>query len=214
MITFALASLAIVQAPVVLEPKIVSAIVMKNGIVMLVREADLPAGAGTYRIEKIPTAYDGAFWYGANTTRVSDLKTSLAYTKKKLSRGVANLAELLKANVGKSVQLKVGTQDGEVAQNGTIEDATPSTLTLRNDDNLRFIHLNSIVEINDSTLTNKEVSAEVDWPELTITFTSESSAREKFRILTLESGAAWAGSYLVAYPSMRTYSSLTCSSPV
>lgn len=192
-----LAAVAIGQTPVVLEPKVVSAIVLKNGVTMLVREVDLPAGKGDYRIEKIPTAYDGTFWYGTNASKLSDLRTSLKYTKKTIRRNASGFTDLLKANIGEPVQLKVSRGTTEESLSGMIESVENGVLMLRNGDSLRMVAIGGVAELNTSTLTNKEVTAEVDWPELAISFSADSSAKDKFRFLSLETGAVWAGSYLI-----------------
>lgn len=168
---------------------------LKNGVTLLVREVDLPAGKGAFRIENIPAAYDGTFWYGTQASKLSDLTTSLKYIKKSISRKAEGFAELLTANIGKSVSLKVSNGNAEQVFSGTIEEFTGAAIALRNGDNLRMINLVSIVELNTSTLTTKELSAEIDWPQLSITFTADSPVPGKLRIMTMESGAIWTGSY-------------------
>src|SRR5687768_13449602 len=94
--------------PVQLTTRVVEAAVFKSGLVYLTREAMIPAGKATYKLDTIPTAIDGTFWYGSpDGLVVTDLRTSLKLVDKKDVSDPKTISQYLFANVGKRVTLVV-----------------------------------------------------------------------------------------------------------
>lgn len=196
-----------VQSPIALEPTISSVAVLKNGLCLVVRECPIPTGTHTLRIEALPNSLDGSFWYGATgNVQFSDATTHLEYSKERKEREVLNLSELLLANIGKHVRLRITYVQPNAVQaaepgwiEGTIESFLSSGLmALRNEDVLTFINLGSIYQIDTSTLTNKKMDAEVEVPNQYLELKATAGQGAKLQILSMETGAAWASSYYLS----------------
>lgn len=182
-----------------LRTRAVAASIFKPGLVLVVREGN-PTTAGRYRLDVVPDAIDGTFWPEASDgAQIGDVKTSLKTGRKSVKVLATGFADYLAANVGKRMSLRVsrGQDQPELVQ-GILEHMGPppngvASIRLANG-NLRVIAPTSIVEMATKGLA-REYLRTVPYPQIEVVLDVEKPGRVRF--MTLESGAAWTGSYLV-----------------
>lgn len=115
-----LAVAPLAHAQQTLETKPVEASLFKNGLGFIVREAEAPA-AGEYVISDLPVPVHGTFWI-LSESKSTVLEEAVAFNSPRTETTEAlTLLELLRANVGKAVEVRTET-DGWTA--GTLV-ATP-----------------------------------------------------------------------------------------
>ncbi|HPO07349.1 MAG TPA: hypothetical protein PLZ55_01675 [bacterium] len=105
------------RAAVDLDAKPVKVAMFKNGVGLVSARVELPEAAGHYRVRPLPDATLGSFWISwPESITLTDVKATQSETTKKIP--AASVQELLEANIGKTVDLKI--QD--VWQRVTIRD--------------------------------------------------------------------------------------------
>jgi len=105
---FCAVGLVAAQQPTALATRLKGAALFKNGLAMVTREATVPA-AGTYVIEPLPLPVHGSFW--VTTPPGVDLLSAAAVVQDgPRATPAANLAQMLRANVGRQVEVR--TADG------------------------------------------------------------------------------------------------------
>lgn len=97
----------------------------KNGLGFVTSITTLPKDAKTIRFGQLPVPSFGTFWVGySNDVKVRNLVTSMEDFEEKSS--VQNVGQLLQANVGREVTLRVGPKDEDIIK-GTIVQQDTST---------------------------------------------------------------------------------------
>lgn len=198
---------AVVQgdlAKVELNSRVVSASVLRQGLALVVREVRVPAGRGKYKLDALPDALDGSFWYGSpDGVTVDDVVTKLRYVERTAS-SAPTITDLLAANVGKRIHFFVSVSRG-TNQEPRLQEyravlssfTPPNTLTFKTDDGYLFYPPGSIVKLDTNGLKTKAGSVPVE----EIDFTSDAKHPGRIDFATLENDAAWTGSYLVSLDS-------------
>jgi len=194
--------------PVDLKSRVTEASVFKSGLVMLTREVTIPAGDGLYSLDVIPQAIDGSFWYSSpDGLLVTDVETTIRINDEKLKATAQTVGDYLAANVGRRVKLTYRTT---VYSPGPVEKEVPIEGILNgpprgqtnivpfkmDDGELENLSITNIVQINTNGL-NSELSRSIKTPELKIRFRAHAEKSSRLDFLTMESGAAWIGNYLV-----------------
>jgi hypothetical protein len=197
---FLLPALVSLQEPVELKTRVAEASVFKSGLVMLTREVVIPVGDAKYRLDVVPEALDGTFWYTSpDGLALSDVETIFRIQERKEKIPARSIAEILQTNVGKSVTLGVLLTPGAADLtriSGTIFSVpTVNLVNIRTDAGmLRAIAATTIVEVDPSGLT-LEVEQTMRVPELHLQFQAKTTRPARLHFTTLESGAAWVGTY-------------------
>lgn len=194
------------KGPIELKSRIVEASIFKSGLVMLTREVTIPKGSGAYRLDVLPSALDGTFWYGSkDKVSISDVSTVLRITDKKQKDTAGSILELLTLNVGKRVTITErayapATTDRKIT--GTILKASGSNQygfsSMLKLDNGGFYSPNPqmIVQLEGKDLKSTS-DRTVKSADLRIQFKASADAPSRLQFIDLETGAAWTGSYLV-----------------
>ncbi|HSI71840.1 MAG TPA: hypothetical protein VK934_01575, partial [Fimbriimonas sp.] len=79
-----------------MKSRIVEASVFKSGLVMLTREVQIPAGEGLYKLDVLPEAIDGTFWYrSADGLTIGDVETKLRIKDRQEKVKVSSMYDLL-----------------------------------------------------------------------------------------------------------------------
>ena len=83
-------------------------VLFKNGLGVIESGIDLPAGNARFRVSPLPDATMGMFWVtGGKGTSISDIRATNVMTADKVASSVA---EMLEANIGKQVSIRVAGQ--------------------------------------------------------------------------------------------------------
>ncbi len=94
------------QTVVDLAAKPVKVAMFKNGVGLVSARVELPEAAGHYRVRPLPDATLGSFWISwPESISLTDVKATQSETTKKIP--AATVQELLEANIGKTVDLKI-----------------------------------------------------------------------------------------------------------
>ncbi|MCX5661151.1 MAG: hypothetical protein NTW19_15805 [Planctomycetota bacterium] len=89
-----------------LEAKPTRLLLFKNGVGLVEATADLPPFGGRYRIGPLPDATFGGFWLtGGNGRMLTDIRATQVMTA---DQTAVSIPDLIEANVGKNVQVRVG----------------------------------------------------------------------------------------------------------
>jgi hypothetical protein len=94
-----------------MKTRIVGLSLFKNGLGFVTREGTLPAGSTSILMEELPVPVHGTFWL---TPSADDVKINniMAFERESSEPAPAiTVAELLEANVGKTVELRIGEKD-------------------------------------------------------------------------------------------------------
>jgi|GEM_PF-5090943 len=192
--------LAQVPNPTVLHSRVISAAIFKPGIAMLVREVEVPVGHGFYALDSLPNAIDGSFWFGSpDGADVSGVETTIRLEDDSKTYEAKTIAEMVYANVGKHLSLKIDKGSDLETLSGTLTDLEEQSgeITLKLDSgDIRSLAISQIVELSpgglDTTYTRKGKV-----PTLQIRFKADASKAARVDFTTIEPGAAWNASYLV-----------------
>ncbi|MBD3266296.1 hypothetical protein GF373_06465, partial [bacterium] len=201
------------------EPYQVS--MFKNGIGLLHLTAELPDNSGgTYLIHPVPKATLGSFWVAVpKGCKLRDVKITKTRTQETVH--AASLAEMLEANIGKTVYLKIDDIWQELTikeipeqhekpviqpRNDNIIPPPPppkqGTLVIVDDDGYeRAIPLDVIKEMR---IKEGKLNREIELPkdeeaiQLTVDFShSQASEKPVVSLISLSRGVAWSPSYVV-----------------
>lgn len=97
------------EKPVSITTTPVHLSLFKNGLGFLTREGELPKGDSTILIEGLPEAIHGTFWVTASSANVTNVT---AFLRDKEEQATASsLSEIIRANVGQTVEVQIGDKD-------------------------------------------------------------------------------------------------------
>jgi hypothetical protein len=94
--------------------RVTSAIVFKNGLAFIAREGTVSFAGGKGTISPIPDAFLGTLWIGATGRTIDELHAASGTYD--MTRAVTTIPDLIEANPGKAVVLRIGDRD----YNGTL----------------------------------------------------------------------------------------------
>src|SRR5262245_18470034 len=100
------------EAPVpILKTRLVSISLFKNGLGFVAREAEIRRGQSAARIEDLPVPALGTFWVYSpnNDASVNDLVAYRSEASESLE--AISVAEMIEANVGQTVDLRLGEKE-------------------------------------------------------------------------------------------------------
>jgi hypothetical protein len=113
-----------------MKTRIVGLSLFKNGLGFVTREGTLPAGKTNILMEDLPVPVHGTFWLTPSADDVK-LNNIIAFEKESSETVPAiTVAELLEANVGKTVELRIGDKDlirGKILAVPAKREAHPAT---------------------------------------------------------------------------------------
>src|SRR5207253_4161188 len=111
-----------------------SAIVFKNGLAFITREASVAFVDGRATISPVPDAFLGTLWVSANGRTLDELRASNELYE--TTRNAVSISDLLEANVGKMATIRVGDRDynGTLIAGAATEPSTEPALVLINVD--------------------------------------------------------------------------------
>lgn len=183
-----------------LKTHIVSLSVLRQGVALVVREGRVEPGSHQYKLDFLPDALNGSFWYGSpEGVQVGDVKTKLRFVND--NREVASLEDVLANNVGREVDffaytyLPSGTVQNEYKGKLTDYNASRNTCSFLLSDGFLFqLGVNQISRIDTKGLI---LSSKTKRPVQEIDFDSTSDKAGAVDFATLEPQATWTGSYLV-----------------
>ncbi len=191
MITTSLAILLLGQTSGALKGNVISASLFKNGYAVLIREYAVPK-VGDFTIDETPYATLGSLWMtttpGLNIDRLRSTQVSQP-TESTLD----SLGDLVRANVGKQVQLKVLNEAGLIT--ATIEAASASLIVFTTAEITRAIPLAYIEEVRgakNALIWTAKSKTSRNVIQGTVTGTPG-----KLFLMTLERGMSWAPAYRV-----------------
>jgi len=189
----------------VLKSRITSASVFKPGLVFIVREVQVPAGKGSYRVDFLPDAIDGSFWYSAKGVKVNQVETRMKVVEKEEKLKPITVLDHILANVGKKVSMLVTKYTGNPAKPneaekviGTLVDASPGgQLTIKTaDGGLRTVSSGSIQKLDLAGLTGM-LKRKTKRADIAITFDAFGNTGGVVEFITMENCAAWTSSYMI-----------------
>lgn len=197
--------LAGAPAPTVLKSRITSASVFKPGLVFIVREVQVPAGQGTYRVDFLPDALDGSFWYSAKGVKVNQVETRMKVVETKQAIKPVSIYDHLVANTGKKVTMVVEKPPKTLGGAAEVETITgvlqdigrASQITLRTADGALLAVDSSKIKklfVKGLTGTIKVTNRRAD---VAITFDASGTTPGVVEFITMENCAAWTSSYMV-----------------
>ncbi|MEQ1932275.1 MAG: hypothetical protein ABL962_00150 [Fimbriimonadaceae bacterium] len=219
MVTFIIAVLVGSQEPVTLASKITSASIYRSGLTLVTREVTVPAGKGTYKLDAVPSALDGGFWFGSpDDVKVQDVRTKLKTEEKTIDFEPQTIGDLLAANVGKKVRFGVpeavvrGTSYGQETKwkTATLVRMGPppngAVLFRLEDGTLQFHSVSGIVEI-DPTGLDLVWKRKITEYSVQASFSVDTPKPARVRFTTLERGPMWLPSFMIDFDS-RTSATL------
>jgi hypothetical protein len=176
----------------VAKSNIVSVGVFKNGLALVQQEVQVP-GAGTYRLETVPSPVHGTFWIKSNCQVESALKLVDVETP----RPVGGLQDEL---AGKEVTLHLKDRANQPGITGTVEQTarnpagflvlkTANGATYINPSEIAFLEVKGGGKAKDSTVKKQR-------PELVLTI-AKTDKKPAITVSYLTHGFTWAPSYLV-----------------
>ncbi|HSI72313.1 MAG TPA: hypothetical protein VK934_03990, partial [Fimbriimonas sp.] len=156
-------------------------------------------------LDVLPEAIDGTFWYrSADGLTIGDVETKLRIKDRQEKVKVSSMYDLLLANAGKVVTLTLRTMGqtpatetvtGELIGSSPSQPGAPLLMKLLNGE-YRSFGLGEVIQMKADPLVT-EVERTTRVPDIAIRFRAKSGSGAKLQFLTLETGAAWVGSYLV-----------------
>ncbi len=219
MVTFILAAMVGAQEPTTLASKITSASIYRSGLTLVTREVTVPAGKGTYKLDAVPSALDGGFWFGSpDDVKVQDVRTKLKTEEKTVDFEPQTIGDFMAANIGKKIRYGIieatnvgGNYRSEMKwRTGTLVRIGPPpsgvALIKLEDGTLLFVSPSSISELdpNGLDLTWKRKVTEYS---VHATFAVDAPKPSRVRFTTLERGPMWLPSFMIDFDS-RTSATL------
>jgi hypothetical protein len=196
LITFIAAGAMLGGQPVLIEPKIVSASLFKNGYAVVVREAPLDKKGETL-IQTTPSSSLGTVWFTASAgTKLEEVvATQVAGTVESI---FASLDEVLQGNVGKKVTLSIHEGDKVLggSRSGTILAATGAVVVLQGEKEIVAVpkaSISSMVAEGDALLWKQSV----DTSTRALRVKSKGPDGGKLFVVSLERGITWAPAYSI-----------------
>jgi hypothetical protein len=194
-----------------LKSRVVSASILRQGVVLVVREVQVPAGRKTFKLDALPDALDGSFWYGSpDGVVVNDVETKLRFEDGPAVE-VRGIPQILQANVGKRIHFfttapSYNSQPPVTTEYHAVLVDFPMQAyggpTFKSDDGYLF-NPGQISKLDTRGLTTKTTRQR---PVQQIDFQVEASHAGHVDFATLENDAAWTGSYLVTLEDQHTAS--------
>jgi hypothetical protein len=170
----------------------------KNGLGFVTREGELPKDAGPVTIKELPVPTHGTFWVGTPDNNAAI--ESLVALERTVAESVpaTNFGDLIEANIGQNLELRIGDKERELIQGKVIEAATNSSFFL-------FQSGNSMLAINKADI--RQVGAATGALKLNAPKKKSEAALELKKARTkdkcpvlvqyLTKGITWAPSYLI-----------------
>lgn len=187
-----LAPFALTLATPILEPKVEAASLFKNGYAVVMRSATL-SGSGEYMIDSIPTAVLGILWVTADAgVKFSELIAT--HREEKTEKAVGNLMELLRANVGRTLNFEFRDAKEGASKAYKIEHVMSDSVLLSDGNETTTVMLNNLQRVAGP-------SNQVIWklPQMSrvncYRFKASAPANAKIYIFSLEHGLTWAPAY-------------------
>ena len=201
-------------------PKTVAVAAFKNGLAFVVRQGEIPLSSGAGRLAPIPNATLGSLWLSTGTPG-SKLDEVVAYHDNIVSEDAAlSLAEILRANVGKTVTISYGNKEytGEIVGLRGSEQGSSQPSPMSNDSNPRpredylllrvekrlvamLINGVALVDLPEDAV----LSQKTERPGQALRFKiSGGSEKEKLTVGYLEHGLGWTPSYLISLVDDKT----------
>jgi hypothetical protein len=187
-----------------MKTRIVGLSLFKNGLGFVTREGTLPAGRTNVLMEDLPVPVHGTFWL---TPSADDVKINniFAFEKESLEPTPAiTVAELLEANVGKTVELRVGDKDiirGKILAVPAKRETPPMTPSARrveysplsgDNPSLALIQTEEgIIAVNKQSISQMKIVGE--------TFKTDIERKKKAGALRLDAANPGKGRLLVQY---------------
>jgi hypothetical protein len=117
------------EVPVRLAPKIVSVSVFKNGLGYVVREGELPRGEQPVLIGELAAPVHGTFWV-TSPAEGATIKELVGFEQESTQTVAAvSVAEVLEANVGRTVELRIGEKETLRGTLVAVPSSRPTELT-------------------------------------------------------------------------------------
>ncbi|MEQ1821382.1 MAG: hypothetical protein ABL949_02615 [Fimbriimonadaceae bacterium] len=219
MVTFILAAMVGAQEPTTLASKITSASIYRSGLTLVTREVTVPAGKGTYKLDAVPSALDGGFWFGSpDDVKVQDVRTKLKSEEKTVDFAPQTIFDIMAANIGKKI--RIGLPETVVRGNTYAQEAKWITGTVvrmgsppngvalfkLEDGSLRFLSPSSVIDI-DPTGLELVWKRKVTEYSVQASFSVDTPKPSRVRFTTLERGPMWLPSFMIDFDS-RTSATL------
>lgn len=188
--------------PIELSSRIVEANIFRNGTMSVVREVDIPPGDGVYKLDVVPDAASGTFWYEVDGDgEVKSLRTKWSENVIRREVQLYAVGDILIENVGKQVSLSYRDPNQRLQRlKGVVRYVSPPALGTviidRGGGKLTVIRVTQVVELDAKGLDLVgEVVLTEEGAELVVEASSESGCR--LLLYSIETGATWAPSYRV-----------------
>lgn len=203
--------------------KPVAVAVFKNGLAFVVREGSVKVAAGEAKIPFVPMATLGSLWVAPDDPGAS-LQELVAYRYSETSQApAATIAQVLKANPGKSVTVTYGNKEytGEIvglqagekkASEPAAEDSTdsavpvqgvPEFLLLKSEGKMVALPLAGLGAVELPPDTNLQVEA-AEWKTGLRMKLKGAGDHARLTMAYLEKGIGWTPSYLVTLKDDKT----------
>jgi hypothetical protein len=196
------------SGPTELKSRVVSASVLKQGLALVVREVDVPSGRGTFKLDALPDALDGSFWYGSpDGVDVNDVTTKLRFKTKPVK--ASTIAELLNANLNHRIHFYETESNWTVRGNETkLKEVYGVLVDVPQSNNYGGVVGGYTFRLDNGDLYSPGAITRLDtkglkttvnqgYPDEEIDFQVEAKHGGRVDFATLEPDAAWTDSYLV-----------------
>lgn len=198
MLLYTLAALtALAPDPSVLEMKVVSAAMFKNGYAVVIREAPVKA-AGRYRIAMPGPSGLGTLWFSASDGLSMD-QIVTSRNREKQERPIESLVELLQINKGKSATLLLNVNKGDepLTVSGKILSVAPEATLLQTEKGVMAISTRDVrmvlgIEGGASTASRDTEKRYVDF-----ILSGAPKGAGNLRMITLDQGLTWVPGYRI-----------------
>ncbi len=191
------------SAPTDVQSRITSLSIFRQGLAVVTREVDIPAGKASYRLDVIPEAVDGGFWYGSpDGAKIRDVRTKIETVEKTIEYAPRTVGDYMAANVGKRMRVAMATQNPKELEwiEGVLTHIEPppqGLATIKSDDgNLRIVNVSLAQQIDMKGL-DSVWKRKIKTKQVHIEFEADAPKPARVRWTTLEFGPAWSPSYLV-----------------
>lgn len=195
-LTLPLSSLAASEtAPTEIELQTKRIALFKNGFGIVTGQAKLPDQPGAVRITPLPQATLGSFWLNWNKqTQVSQIIARTVETSE--DQPARSIPELLRANAGKTVRLKIGDEwlTGKVRP--SLPEQAGSTLLLETQDTLVVLNPNQVQRIELPLNAKIQVAQTTTQPVVDLNL-DKVGQDASLQVEYMASGIAWSPSYRV-----------------
>ncbi|MCH7903767.1 MAG: hypothetical protein IH944_04275 [Armatimonadetes bacterium] len=191
-----------------LSSRIVEANIFRNGTMSVVREVYIPPGGGVYKLDVVPDAASGTFWYEIDGDgQVNSLRTKWSENVTRQEVQLFAVGDILIENVGNQVSLSYRDPNNRLQKlRGEVRYVSPAALGTviidRGGGKLTIISVTQVVELDVKGLDLVgEVVLTEDGAELVVDVSTENGCT--LLLSSIETGATWAPSYRVTLSGER-----------